>query len=368
MASFEINLTKVKEDLDTLNQYIKNYNETISAVKTTLNNADSFWNDFNTDPFIKTINNDEKNFKNHINALSNYVDVVENFCTDLKQCIFKYMGEAKVIKLKYNSMNLSLAIQDLEKVILFLNNALASLESMNVPLTFKYRIILNLYEKDLKNYIKTLSFSKTTLENINKTINSILSTAKTKNSRIEFRVVDNKKIGYRWQTFSSNLKQIDNQSGKEHNTNASTNSVLIEMLDIDDPVIMPSEDVVSNSLNNKVDDINIQYSHEDINFGQNSLNDQISNSHIYSSNEEKTFVDNYNSMNFSVNNEVENLVERDLNSSVANNSFIQTSSEVDVKNNEMDLNNSNQQFESINYQINTDDKKTNEVDGIENLE
>ena len=388
MATFEINLNKVKEDLDALNQYIKNYKETISAVENTLSNADSFWNDFNTDPFIKTIKNDEKNFKNHINAISSYVDVIEKFCNDLKQCVFKYTGKIRVVRLKYNSMNVSFAMQDLNKAITFLNNALASLESANIPLTFKYRIILNLYERDLKQYIKTLSFSKITLENINRTMNGILSIAKTQNSRIEFKSVDNKKLGYKWQTFSSDLKQIEKEASKEHNTNVvmdnnnvnstgkveingehvnNQNNVIIEMLDIEDPVVMPGENVMNNLVNDSGDNINIQYSNDEKNFNQNYAENMINSSNIEYFKEEDSL--NNNIGNNSINNtEIELNNEKDLDMVNGNIGFTNSNSEVEVNKGDIDSNINNQQFQNVNYEEDFNNKKLNEVSKIDTLE
>lgn len=389
MATFEISLDKIKVEVDTLNGYIKNYKDTISAVKNTLNNADSFWNDYNTNPFIKTITTDNTSFLNHINAISNYVNVIEQFCNELKQCIFKSTGNNRVTKIKYDSSNTNYAIQDLNNSILFLEKALASLEAMNVPITFKYRLILNLYEKQLKENIKTLKVSKETLENINRSINSILSNAKIKNAQVEFMTVDSKKLGYHWQTFSSDLKNVDDKSGNEHNvignnsnqsilnvdqvnvdsTNTIANGAVIELLDVDNPdvVIGPDANKTLND-NINIDGINITYNGDVENVSSTSLNQNMNNSNIsYVGNDEKvnSNADNVN-MNAS-NISFESADKLKDNITNANTSFVGIDTDIDFGDKKISETTNKSVLNNISYEV-ENDKKLNEINGIENLE
>ena len=166
--------------------------------------------------FIKTINKDKIKYVDHVNAISSYVNLVADFCENILKILNNYIENKNIIKLKYNSDMIEACVQDFDNIILFLNEAIASLNDINMPLSFKYRSVVKIYIFELKNNVKIVSKMKDVFYNINLNIKHILDEFKEKSAKIEFKEIDDNSIVYDWNVVSSNIDLTINHTEKEY--------------------------------------------------------------------------------------------------------------------------------------------------------
>ena len=103
VATFELDFNNITTNINSLKKDVKQHKQTISVLKNELDNIDSYWKDKNTMPFINKVNNDYNKFSDHIVAIDNYINLINNFCVSIKNTISYETGINILISLKYNS-------------------------------------------------------------------------------------------------------------------------------------------------------------------------------------------------------------------------------------------------------------------------
>lgn len=209
VAAFELNFNNIKTNIDIVKKDVKKYKQTISILKNELENIDSHWKDKNTIPFINKVNNDYNKFSDHIVAIDNYINLINNFCVSIKNTISYETGINILISLKYNSDLLKSASIYLDNAYSYINKNIMILNTLIIPDDFEYKSLLKSYKVDFVSYKNRINNIKKKINNINPKILNVIENVKDVINKKNIVEIDNQIMNYKWRIYAESLVKSD---------------------------------------------------------------------------------------------------------------------------------------------------------------
>jgi len=221
MASFDVNVSEINKYTDRLKNNVSEYKLSIDSLKNNLNGIDSSWNDMNTQNFIKIISKESESFLEHISSIKKYIDSIVYFFDSIETELKNKMNIETLAKLSYNSEGLNKQVEFLQKAYNYIDYCVNVMENISFPSSFKYRSILETYYNDLIYYKKNLESFSEKLYDLNVSILNIINNTKTKINKIDFTTINDSEMEYKWKTYSTDLKKIEEEN-KDNNYDMGT--------------------------------------------------------------------------------------------------------------------------------------------------
>lgn len=213
MSNFTLNISNTLNNVSTSKTKLKNYKDSLNTYLNSVLNVDSVWNDSNTDAFVSTIRKEKYDFNDHINSLSNYLKIIEDFCNSVQKIILSNFSVSPLKKVGYNLGNINKTIELLNLCYNELNNNYEIFRSMQIPADFKYNYLLNQYRSDtyeLKNKVINTRYS---LEDVKKRIEVLINNTKQKINSHEVVNISNTICEHRYK-----VSNVINLNGITDNT------------------------------------------------------------------------------------------------------------------------------------------------------
>ena len=143
MTKIMVNFNTVKEKITTFKSEVSKYRDCCNQSYRGITKFDSVWNDYNTDSFMKNVNQSKEDTYNQISAMNNYTDVILEYYNNLKQLVQNNFNYSNVYKLNYDSNIANKIIVKLNNVTEILSNINNSIGYCTVPSDFPYKNMID---------------------------------------------------------------------------------------------------------------------------------------------------------------------------------------------------------------------------------
>ena len=143
MTKIMVNFNTAKEKITTFKSEVSKYRDCCNQSYRGITKFDSVWNDYNTDSFMKNVNQSKEDTYNQISAMNNYTDVILEYYNNLKQLVQNNFNYSNVYKLNYDSNIANKIIVKLNNVTEILSNINNSIGYCTVPSDFPYKNMID---------------------------------------------------------------------------------------------------------------------------------------------------------------------------------------------------------------------------------
>ena len=143
MTKIMVNFNTAKEKITTFKSEVSKYRDCCNQSYRGITKFDSVWNDYNTDSFMKNVNQSKEDTYNQISAMNNYADVILEYYNNLKQLVQNNFNYSNVYKLNYDSNIANKIIVKLNNVTEILSNINNSIGYCTVPSDFPYKNMID---------------------------------------------------------------------------------------------------------------------------------------------------------------------------------------------------------------------------------
>jgi len=191
VASFELNISNVKNYIIEAKKKIVDYQSIVNIFSNSVANIDASWNDKNTPYFINIIKQDKFEFNEHLESLREYLNSISVFCSVLSQLIQNEFSISSLKKIKYDSEKMDYNIRLLDNCYEKLNRSYYLLDTLYLPITFKYYFYLKKYKQDILNYRNEIYKMREKLKKVKAEILSLLVSTKQKSNLFDIKLVSN---------------------------------------------------------------------------------------------------------------------------------------------------------------------------------
>lgn len=220
MANFTLNISDTRENISNSKNNLKNYKENLSLYLSGVLNVDSSWNDNNTIGFIDVVKEDRLSLNEHIDCLSNYLDIIDTFCESLNRTITSNSDISSLNKIKYNLDKINKLIFYTNEIYKLVNKNYEILKNTEIPLNFKYYSELKQLQQDWSQYNQTMYKLKINFSNIKNDIEGLISNTREKVNSFNVQYISNDICEHSYKISSAILYDTTIKQNANYNTNS----------------------------------------------------------------------------------------------------------------------------------------------------
>lgn len=208
MASFNLNLEQTKENILSNKQVINNYEEDLNIYMSNILNFDSVWNDKNTISFIELVKKERYEFNEHIESLSDYLNIIANFCDQLDEIIESNLGISRLKVIQYDYEKTNELIETITKIYNLIDKNYTILNELNIPQEFKYYSEIKQIELNYYKYRAKARSMKSKLNNIKNRVESLIVKTKSKVDNFDSVYISNNFCEHSYKVVSSVISKV----------------------------------------------------------------------------------------------------------------------------------------------------------------
>lgn len=210
MSAFSLNIKDTFEKTSKIKKNIQDYNEMMNIYLKNVSNVDSVWHDFNTEPFLDILKKDKLSINEHINSLTNYIQIVNDYCVKIRQVVDTYFDISNVNMIKYDLKKINSVISILDEIYERIKSNCTILSNLRIPFNFKYKELINTYKDISFNHKNEISKLRRKMINAKFEIENIFSNARAKVNKFDVKQISKDICSYKYKINNISLYNVNN--------------------------------------------------------------------------------------------------------------------------------------------------------------
>lgn len=208
MSKFTLNIKEINDYIYETKRNLSSFEENLELYIKNIINFDTVWNDYNTQPFINKVKQDNESFIDFYQILFNYIKIMEDFCDNIKQIFSKNFNITYIQKINYN-------LSEINKMILIFNSCDEKMQEINniyqnlyIPSNFKYYNDLKQCKTKI-NLNKSIYLNmKNKLLNVKEETENLVLYSKKMFEKYKPKYISKNVVNYSYKIYNINSKEV----------------------------------------------------------------------------------------------------------------------------------------------------------------
>lgn len=206
MTYFKLNIKNINESISNYKKLKKSCLEDINLVYRGLRNTDSGWNDVNSRAFVEKTKTDGYELMEYFDYLDSLFNEINRFKSNIDDICYKQGYNKNSINFKFDNSELNTCKTYLNNSIYLLNECLNSVNAYEFSSDFSYKYLIYDLRTEINNIKKSINTMINDITNFNRLIENEINDSKARMKKIGNYDFDLTPIKYTYKVGELNLK------------------------------------------------------------------------------------------------------------------------------------------------------------------